>query len=65
MEMAESKKQGQRAVKSGAFAKKDDEKKLPPPGTGRRIGTAKEPTGRDDRLTEEQRKKRHEKKFPK
>lgn len=40
--------------------KKDDD--IPERGTGRRTGTAKTPTGPDDRLTEEERKKRHKKK---
>ena len=35
--------------------------KLPPRGTGRKTGTAKKPTGPSGRLTEEERKKRHEK----
>lgn len=34
--------------------------KLPPRGTGRKTGTAKKPTGKDDQLTEKERKKRHE-----
>lgn len=40
--------------------KKDDD--VPERGTGRRTGRAKKPTGPKDRLTEEQRKKRHKKK---
>jgi len=32
---------------------------LPPRGTGRKTGTAKNPEGPDNRLTEEERKKRH------
>ena len=35
---------------------------LPPRGTGRKTGTAKKPTGPEDRLTEEERKKRHKEK---
>jgi len=45
-------KQGQREVKLG-------EDWLPQRGTGRATGTAKAPTGPKDRLTEEERKKRH------
>lgn len=39
---------------------KDEE--LPERGTGRKTGTAKKPTGSKDRLTEEERKKRHKEK---
>lgn len=45
-------KQEQREIKLG-------EDGLPQRGTGRKTGTAKKPTGPEDRLTEEQRKKRH------
>ena len=45
-------KQLQREVKLG-------EDGLPPRGTGRKTGTAKTPTGSKDRLTEDERKKRH------
>lgn len=44
------------------FKKEEDEDKLPPRGTGRRTGTAKKPTGPDERLTEEERKARHKRK---
>ena len=42
--------------------KKKDDDKVPERGTGRRTGTAKKPTGPKDRLTKEQRRKRHKKK---
>ena len=35
---------------------------LPARGTGRKTGNAKKPTGVDDRLTEEERRKRHKEK---
>ena len=54
-------KQEQREIKLGEDGlpltlKKDDPPKR---GTGRKSGTAKKPTGPEDRLTEEERKKRH------
>jgi len=61
--MAEKKLQRQKSLdpktREEVDLKKED---LPPRGTGRRTGTAKEPTGPDGRLTEEERKKRHKKK---
>jgi len=53
----EVKRNMQREVDPMAFMKKDEE--LPPRGTGRRTGTAKKPTGPKDKLTEEERRKRH------
>jgi len=50
---AEVIKQRQREIKLG-------ENGLPKRGTGRKTGTAKKPTGPKGRLTEEERKKRHD-----
>ena len=57
----EVKRNLQREVDPMAFMKKEEEEeeKLPQRGTGRRTGTAKKPTGPKDRLTEEERRKRH------
>uniref|UniRef100_A0A6M3MFI9 Uncharacterized protein n=1 Tax=viral metagenome TaxID=1070528 RepID=A0A6M3MFI9_9ZZZZ len=38
------------------------EEELPERGTGRETGTAKKPTGPKNRLTDEERKKRHKEK---
>ena len=40
----------------------EDDEEIPERGTGRRTGTAKKPTGAKNRLTEEERKKRHKEK---
>lgn len=62
--MAEKKLQKQRPLdpKTLAELKEKEDDELPPRGTGRETGTAKKPTGPKDRLTEEERKKRHKKK---
>lgn len=62
--MAEEKLQKQRALDPNTFRelKEKEDEELPPRGTGRRTGTAKNPTGPGGRLTEEERKKRHKQK---
>lgn len=58
--MAAEKLQRQRAFDPKTLAElKEEEDEPPQRGTGRRTGTAKEPTGPEGRLNEEERKKRH------
>lgn len=59
--MVETKKNVQREINPGTvkMEKNEEEEEIPKRGTGRKTGTAKEPTGPEGRLTEEERKKRH------
>jgi len=63
--MVERKVQKQR--EKDPYGKEDPLKNPEPPkrGTGRKAGTAKEPKGPDNRLTEEERRKRHKEKAKK
>ena len=62
--MAQKKLQRQRSLDPETLAdlKEEEDHEVPERGTGRRTGTAKEPTGPKDRLTEEERKERHKSK---
>jgi len=58
--MASKKVQKQRA--KDPYGKDEKDEEIPERGTGRKTGTAKKPTGAKDRLTKEERKKRHKEK---